>query len=156
MVKIKTINKNVLSKTRGREMNLDLLKGNAKTFRMAAERCLEMWKLPDGRIESPLVPAVVNLAFSIELYLKYLIAKKGTPRKGHELAKLFAFLDTATQNEIITSTNYQKAEFESLVNKHSDAFVDWRYLHDEDVSRDVNIEFMRRLTYSIESIANCR
>jgi hypothetical protein len=135
-------------------MNLDLMKGNAKTFRMAAERCLEMRQLPDGRIESPLVPAVVNLAFSSELYLKYIIAKEGVPRKGHELDKLFELLDPATQNEIINATSYNKDRFKEQLERHSNAFVDWRYLHDKDVSRNANIEFMKKLTYSVESIAN--
>jgi hypothetical protein len=136
------------------KVNSKALRNIAHTFHIAAERCFQMKPLPDGKIESPLIPGIVNLAFSSELYLKYIIAKEGEPRKGHELAKLFKWLNPEAQNNIIKMTKYNEKEFEKLLFEHSNAFVDWRYLHDKNVSMHVNIRFMERLTCSVESVAN--
>ena len=56
-------------------MNLDVMKSTAYSFNKASDRCFENRQLSDGGLEILAVPMVVNLAFSAELYLKYLIAK---------------------------------------------------------------------------------
>ena len=135
-------------------MELQLLRSNASAFKKSAERSLEQRPSPNEQIESFIVPAVVNLAFSIELYLKFLLAKKGKTRKTHALLDLFNSLDSTIQQEIIDLADYDKDEFELLLSKHTEAFVEWRYIHERNVSINVDLKFMRKLIYCVESIVN--
>ncbi len=136
-------------------METELLKNNAKAFKKSAERSLEQRKLPNGQIQSLAVPAIVNFAFSIELYLKYLLIKNGAGfKKVHKLFDLFNLLNTDIKQEIIKSTTYNQAEFELLLEQHTNAFIDWRYLHEKKQNENVDLEFMRRLLDSIERIAD--
>ena len=135
-------------------MELQLLRNNASAFKKSAERSLEQRPSPNGQIEFFIVPGVVNLAFSIELYLKFLLAKNETPSRGHKLLALFDSLDSTIKQEIIDLTDYDKDEFESLLSKHTEAFVEWRYIHERNVSINVDIKFMRKLIDCVESIVN--
>ena len=135
-------------------MESQLLRNNASAFKKSAERSLEKRPLPNGQFESFMVPAVVNLAFSIELYLKFLLAKNKTPHRGHKLLDLFDSLDSTIKQEIIDLTNYDKDEFELLLSKHTEAFVEWRYIHEKNVSINVDLKFMRKLIDCVESIVN--
>ena len=136
-------------------MELQLLRNNASAFKKSAERSLEQRPSPNGQIEFFIVPAVVNLAFSIELYLKFLLAKNETPDStDHNLSKLFDLLDSTIQQEIIDLTDYDKDEFKSLLRKHAKAFVEWRYMHERNVSINAYLEFMRKLADCVESIVN--
>ena len=142
-------------KTGGKKVELQLLRNNASAFKKSAERSLEQRPFPNGQIEFFIVPAVVNLAFSIELYLKFLLAKNETPDStDHNLSKLFDLLDSTIQQEIIDLTDYDKDEFESLLSKHTEAFVEWRYIHERNVSINVDLKFMRKLIDCVESIVN--
>jgi hypothetical protein len=133
-------------------MDLELLRNTASAFKKSAERSLERRPLPNWQIESFIVPAVVNLAFSIELYLKFLLAKNKIP--SHKLLGLFNSLDPSIKQDIINLTNYDKDEFEELLKKHSEAFVEWRYIYERNISINVDLEFMRKLIECIESIAD--
>ena len=135
-------------------MESQLLRNNASAFKKSAERSLEKRPLPNGQFESFMVPAVVNLAFSIELYLKFLLAKNETPSRGHKLLDLFDSLDSTMKQEIIDLTNYDKDEFELLLSKHTEAFENWRYIHESNERREVDIIFMRKLIDCVESIVN--
>ena len=135
-------------------MDLDLLKNNALAFKKSAERCLEPKKQPGGGYEFFAVPAVVNLAFSVELYLKFILIKKGKSHKGHELFKLFKLLDDPTKEAIIKATNYDQITFESMLTNHTATFVEWRYMHEENRDMRASTEFMMKLATSIENVAN--
>jgi HEPN domain-containing protein len=141
-------------KTGGKTVELQLLRNNASAFKKSAERSLEQRPFPNGQIEFFIVPAVVNLAFSIELYLKFLLAKNETPSRGHKLLALFDSLDSTIKQEIIDLSDYDKDEFESLLSKHTEAFVEWRYVHERNVSINVDLKFMRKLIDCVESIVN--
>ena len=112
-------------------MNLNVIKSTAYSFNKAYDRCFENRQLPDGSLEILAVPMVVNLAFSAELYLKYLIAKTGKSKTGHELDKLFNSLDSTIQNEIMTKINYSNEEFDKLLKNNSQIFADWRYIFEK-------------------------
>lgn len=114
----------------GKKMNLEFLKANAVLFKKSAERCLKRKNLPNKKFEILFIPGIVNCAFSIELYLKYLLIKNNKPYWGHELLKLFDLLDSAIKQEIIRLTKYSDAEFRALFLKHSNGFVEWRYIED--------------------------
>ncbi len=135
-------------------MELQLLRANASLFKKSAERSLEKRPFPNGKFEILAVPAVVNLAFSIELYLKFLLAKNGKQCRGHKLLDLFDLLDSTIQQEIIDLTDYDKDEFKSLLSKHTEAFVEWRYMYEKDVSISADLKFMRKLIDCVESIVN--
>ena len=136
-------------------MELQSLRNNASAFKKSAERSLEQRQLTNGQIESYVVPAIVNLAFSIELYLKFLLlAEKKTLKKTHRLLDLFNLLDSTTKQKIINLTKYDKDEFESLLSKHTEAFEDWRYIYEKNESISANMEFMKKLVDCVESIVN--
>ena len=135
-------------------MNLQWLKVNALLFKRSAERCLEIRLLPNGKNEILFLPALVNYAFSTELYLKYLLMRNGSPAWGHKLLELFNSLDSAIRQEIISFTKYSNDEFESLLQKYSEGFIEWRYIHEQNAESYINIEFMRKLVDSVASIAN--
>ena len=104
---------------------------------------------PDGMAVAPFV---VNMAFSLELYLKALALQHGKKLHGHELKKLFKKLPASAQYEI----ERQIAAFSSasgwagnvktvsdLVNiiaNLNSAFVDWRYSY-EMPHRPLKIDF---------------
>jgi hypothetical protein len=94
-------------------------------------------------------PFVVNAAFSIELYLKALVAKHGAkPPKGHELVKLFAKLPAAASAEIenvIPRCAANRAlegspNFKAYLEELNDAFVEWRYCFELERTRAINIQ----------------
>jgi HEPN domain-containing protein len=144
-----------IMKTGGKKVDLQLLRNNASAFKKSAERSLEQRQFSNGQIEFFIVPAVVNLAFSIELYLKFLLAKNKTLRWGHNLLDLFNSLDSKIQQEIIDLTDYDKDEFESLLSKHTEAFHDWRYIHEKiNKRKDVDLKFMKKLIDCVESIVD--
>ena len=130
------------------------LRNNASAFKKSAERSLEHRSLPNGKFEFLAVPTVVNFAFSIELYLKFLLNKNKTSIKSHNLLDLFNLLDLTIKQEIIDLSNYDKDKFELLLNEHAKAFVEWRYLHEINESIHVDINFMMKMTESVESIVN--
>lgn len=142
------------------KVNLELMKSNARIFYKAAERCNEKRPLPNGKIDWLVVPVIVNLSLSAELYFKYLIAKNIIPPdepeliREHELSKLFNLLDPTTQNDIINANNYDEEKFKELLNKHSKAFIEWRYLHEQNQNMHADTLFLANLIQSLESIAN--
>jgi len=134
-------------------MDLHLLINNARAFKKSADRSLEEKPLPNGQIEFLVVPAVVNLAFSIELYLKFLLVKNNISARSHDLSELFNNLDSITQQKIINSTSYDENEFKSLLSKHKKAFIEWRYLHEVNTEIEAILVFMKKLSNCLEDIA---
>jgi CRISPR/Cas system-associated endonuclease Cas3-HD len=82
-------------------------------------------------------PAIVNLAFACELYLKALLCKKGYKAgfHTHELDQLFCMLPIAVQNHLSTDfsakCSYSVPLFQTL-KTHSKAFEKWRYAYEGD------------------------
>ena len=79
------------------------------------------------------VPAIVNAAFSCELYFKSII---GNNAKGHALKKLFEQLDTDTQNYLREKINNEFSknrlfDFDVCLEHISNAFGEWRYIYEE-------------------------
>lgn len=84
------------------------------------------------------IPAIVNGAFSCELYLKYLLPEGNF---GHDLYTLFNELDESTNEEIIDSqsqeilkeiaTRFCHDNFDSLLFEMGKVFVDWRYIYEQ-------------------------
>ena len=85
-------------------------------------------------------PAVMNLAFACELYLKAICIKNGVSfDKSHALDRLFSDLPDAIRKQL--SDNFEakvkyKVSFKETIENHSNAFIRWRYAY-EDKNRDV-------------------
>lgn len=108
----------------------------ADDFAEAYRRCIE-GKNPKtdengGKsLEVVNIPAIVNAAFSCELYLKYLTVIK----REHKLKPLFDSLNNATKNRIknnVSKSLDQKIfNFDMLLERASNVFVSWRYIFEE-------------------------
>lgn len=109
----------------------------AEEFEKAYKRCARgenPYKDETGRIVYHAVnlPAVVNAAFSCELYLKFLI---GSTYSGHDLEQLFQRLDPKLQNEIrdevASEIQGYPLSFDEFLKRAKDVFKKWRYLYEE-------------------------
>lgn len=108
----------------------------AEEFEEAYKRCARgenPYKDETGRIVYHAVnlPAVVNAAFSCELYLKFLIGSKCSE---HDLERLFQRLNPKLQNEIrdeiASEIQGYPLSFHELLKRAKDVFKEWRYLYE--------------------------
>lgn len=114
-------------------------------------RAVEFYKIAINNYEVMHEPIIVNLAFSIELFLKSLnskviislendfdsiipILKSRTQcDKGHTLFKLFKNIDSKYKIEIIRKYNSKfENDFEDDLTQISNAFIDYRYTYEKD------------------------
>ncbi len=86
--------------------------------------------------------SIVNLAFSAELFLKYILEDDNNPSWGHKLDKLFDKLKPEDRNTIIVSFifNYEQkgrveelkhGKFSEILKAHSELYEGFRYLYDD-------------------------
>lgn len=85
------------------------------------------------------IPAIVNGCFACELYFKTLL--KRYSKKEHNLYKLFCCLRKKEKELIKTKLGnliqdsifqYRKFTFEEILQDIGNAFVDWRYIFEEE------------------------
>ena len=130
----------------------------ADDFYDAYLRCLE-GKNPSvdefnrTRYETANVPAIVNGAFAIELYIKSRLDKK---TEGHNLRLLFNKLDKelkdSIRNEIESKIDNRLTSFNKLFKTVANAFEYWRYIHEKkDLGYGLNIT-LNNLSIVIETI----
>ncbi len=109
--------------------------GNAKSFLRVAE-LIEKDGLA-ALVTGELIPLVVNVTLSIELYLKAIKAYESTTYecpKGHRLDCLFKTLRPSSQQQIRTGfAQLSKVPLDDLLCEASNAFVEWRYSHEKVV-----------------------
>jgi hypothetical protein len=134
-------------------MNFDQAKHSARAFRLAAQRCGEMHRLPGGPLERLAVPELVCAAFSAELALKALLVAAGKQIRGHNLKNLFDELDAETQKKIIAATSVPEQEFLVRLNAVATVFDDWRYIH-EKPALSTSPVFLEALAHGIETVSN--
>lgn len=82
------------------------------------------------------IPAIVNAAFSCELYIKSMISESN---KEHNLKKLFAYLSQDYQNQIKDMVNSKLRNgclynFDDCLEKACNVFVEWRYIFENEHS----------------------
>lgn len=115
--------------------NLELDQGlinQAIGFFNAGSRCLADISITPLIRNSPMSPAIVCFAFSIELYLKLLhVFTTGKAPKGHKLEELFFSLSEATRQNL--TDKYGSSELQAHISAISTAFIDWRYEHEHEV-----------------------
>ena len=111
----------------------------ADDFYNAYLRCLE-GKNPTTdefnrtRYETVNVPAIVNGAFAMELYIKSVshVGKRKLKEKKHNIKDLLSTLDQSLQDEFrkeIESKLEKRYEYDKCLDGINDAFVFWRYIH---------------------------
>ena len=88
------------------------------------------------------IPIIVNLAFSIELFLKSMLDNV----RGHDLEILFSKIDDNERNAILQLTikqvqqlepDFQEADFWDCLRRNKVAFEDWRYFYQRGKNADI-------------------
>jgi hypothetical protein len=121
----------------------------SRAFFLAFQRCMEQRPLPGGQFQMPIVPAIVCIAFSIELGLKALALGEGRNLRGHKLADLFNQLAPARQANLVAAAGYIRGDFDSALLEATDVFVDWRYVHEQE-SSEANLGFLQALAGAVQ------
>ena len=122
----------------------------AEDFYHAYLRCLE-GKNPvreeNGRIrcDGVNIPAIVNGAFALELYLKSLspLSEEELKKKKHSIRKLYSTLDPIRQASIHSKIEKELSPdytFEKGLAIINNAFTFWRYIHTKsDLGYGLNV-----------------
>ena len=97
----------------------------------------------------PLVPAIVCIAFSIELGLKELARIEGKNLRGHKLADLFNKLSSDRQARLVAAAGYTRGVFDLALREATDVFVDWRYVYEEEHS-EANLGFLQAFAGAVQ------
>lgn len=121
----------------------------SRAFFVAAQRCMEQRSLSGGQLEMPIVPAIVCIAFSIELGLKALAQVEGRSLRGHKLADLFNQLSPTQQAKLVAAAGYTRGVFDSALLEATDVFVDWRYVHEQE-SPEANLGFLQAFAGAVQ------
>lgn len=124
----------------------------ADSFYSAAERCNEQRHM-GNRFEWLPMPAIVNYAFSCEVYMKALLIKPGEEIKGHNLLELFDKLPHEIQMSIQQAVDCSKSPFHEMLKNSSDLFEECRYLYEYN-SLHVNLKFLQELSASLKAISH--
>lgn len=98
-----------------------------------------------------LIPEIVNAAFSCELILKATIIMemgKQVNFRSHRLDMLFSMLSQETQEKIRADSSI--FDWDRFMHVSSNAFVEWRYLHEKDGVMAISISDMQRFFYALK------
>ena len=100
------------------------------------------------------VTAIVNCAFSCELYLKSIL-NEGRIIGEHKLRKLFKRLDKIWKTIIIQLMEYDNVNiFYYFLKQSSDAFEKWRYIYEkEDSEKKLYFVFLKRFAVVLQKVA---
>ena len=101
------------------------------------------------------IPIIVNLAFSIELFLKSMLDSPW----GHDLEKLFMQIDDNEKNAILQLTikqaqqlepDFKESDFGDSLRRNKLAFEDWRYFYQR--GKNANIFFLLSFATALHNI----
>ncbi len=115
----------------------------------------------DPNVFYNLLPAIVNLAFSIELALKTFLKSEDVPKgkDGHNLFLLFNKLDGWLQPLLIDAVRKNQAFidmsddlFGEYLDRNKDAFQNWRYYY--EIGGSVDITFLYVLATVLYKLVN--
>ena len=101
-----------------------------------------------------MLPAIVCVAFGVELYLKAIIASETGKATGHDLLKLFIKLSPQSKNALATALSYSEHDLRQKIGSVSSAFVDWRYVYELGNGKGVNSQFLRIFCEELENLFN--
>jgi hypothetical protein len=125
---------------------------SAKSFILAADRCLEQRPLTSSQSEMLMIPSVVCRAFAIELYFKAILTIENKSATGHDLYKLFSLLSYDSQVALRANFSLGEYEFKQKIKDTSGVFVDWRYIY-ESQSANIDLGFLNKLTNACQILA---
>jgi hypothetical protein len=128
----------------------------AKEFHHAFELCQGngFKSLDDSR--SPSIPAVVNLAFAIELAMKAVLFCYSPAPRGHELVELFGQFPDTDQAFIRGRVHYTTDEFDAGLDAVNKAFIEWRYIHEHRGLKSVSLQFLMILWSAVCELAEMK
>lgn len=102
-----------------------------------------------------IIPIIVNLAFSIELFLKSMLENPW----GHDLEKLFMKINDNERNAILQLTikqaqqlepDFKESDFWDSLKRNKVAFEDWRYFYQR--GKNADIFFLLSLATALHNI----
>lgn len=109
---------------------------------------------------SILLPAVINLSFGIEIFLKACI---NPPIREHNLKKLLKAVPEQERNSIIQMTSLQmqrvnknafsEDQFWEELQDAKDAFEKWRYFYEAESNLKVNLMFLFSLATTLKVLS---
>ena len=115
---------------------------------LAYARAVEFAKAVDVMEHSSvhlMIPQIVNAAFSCELMLKATIImekEKQVDFISHRFDELFSKLTPGTQKKIRAGSSI--FDWDRFMRVSSNAFIEWRYLHEKDGVMAISISDMQR------------
>jgi hypothetical protein len=123
---------------------------HAREYHECALRCLEL----RGAGESFLFqPALVLLAFAIEIYLKGLLVNQGKPdlARGHDLDKLYRGLEDATKDKVSVryGERHRSQKLTDDIKSFAKLFVELRYSYEIDDERTHDISGVAQLAAAL-------
>ena len=128
-----------------------VLLSQALSFFNGGSRCIADISITPVVTNCPMSPAIVCFAFSVELYLKLLIAiSTGTPPKNHKLDELFELLPADTRSNLVRI--YGSDDLPSHLKSVSSAFIDWRYQHEHETLA-INVQVLVNTATSCHKLA---
>ena len=115
-------------------------------FSNCADLCLkEQACVPESNNLSYIIPAIVNAAFSCEIFLKLLLQHEGEDiHRIHKLNDLYAKLSQDTQVELKKKTIFRYGKWSDIwgrpyLEQISNAFVEWRYSYEHDWTKSFSM-----------------
>ena len=100
-----------------------------------------------------LIPAIAFYAFSLEVYLKFLLLIfNEINSKKHDISKLYEMLDQNIKFQIENKIGYNHDTFKSNLKIFKNAFIEWRYFYEERDPKIVNLDFVKKMIFAIEEI----
>ena len=87
-----------------------------------------------------MIPQIVDAAFSCELLLKAIIIAEQKREDGfheHKLSDLFVMMNPDTQAFVKRQAHI--ANWDTFMKESSNAFVEWRYLHEKDKVMHISV-----------------
>ena len=102
----------------------------SKTFHRGYELCAGNGLTGNNGQRNALIPSIVCLAFSIELAFKSILQSLDIQIYDHNFVKLYEALHKNLQAEVIRLSTFESTVFLENLQICSNAFIDWRYIHE--------------------------
>jgi hypothetical protein len=124
----------------------------SKDFYRGFELCYGNGLPANNGVKNAIVPAVVCLAFSIELGFKAILVGCNKPSEGHKFVELFNKLPAEIKTEIERLVVGDEDTFSCQLATVSNAFVEWRYIFEESGYISIDLEFLAKLHKAVTQI----
>ena len=112
-----------------------------------------------------LLPAIVNLAFSIELSFKTFINEDDAKKCKHDLQKLFEKVGSPVKDVLMAAVisqmqhhdaTFNEKTFGEYLDRNKEAFEDWRYYYQRGKTVDITFLYdMATVTTNFVKEAKC-